>query len=86
MKYNEFREIMKKHVEKGQGIEVHEDDWSIMMAYITINEISICECSSIRIVDGDNSGVVVWFDRNAHINLEDIYELHIVPVRSYLHK
>lgn len=80
MNLEEVRKIMDDYEQK---IETHENNWVIMSSFIIINEITLNGIRSIRIVEGGNGEPRIWLDSN-HMKLEDVHELRILKVGSYL--
>lgn len=80
MKIKKLREYMKNYEQK---IEIHKNNWTIMSTFVIINNITLNDIRSIRIVEGANGEPRIWLDSN-HMKLEDVKELTILGVRSYL--
>lgn len=80
MNIKEIRKIMNEYEQK---IETHKDSWIIMSNFIIVNNMTLNDIRSIRIVEGANEEPRIWLNKN-HIRLEDIKELKILKVRSYL--
>ena len=80
MDIKKIRKIMDEYEQK---IETHENNWTIMSSFVIINNITLNNIRSIRIVEGGNGEPRIWLDSN-HMRLEDVEELKILKVRSYL--
>ena len=80
MKIKELREYMNEYEQK---IETHKNNWTIMSNFVIINNITLNNIRSIRIVEGANGEPRIWLNEN-HMRLEDVEELTILKVRSYL--
>jgi len=78
MDYKEFREVIENFED---CIEVHDDQFKIMCNFIILNDmLTFTSVDDIHLV-GKNT---LWFNRTFHINLNDVEDISINPVRSYL--
>lgn len=80
MDIKKVRKIMDEYEQK---IETHKNNWTIMSTFVIINDITLNDIRSIRIVEGANGEPRIWLDSN-HMKLEDVKELTILSVKSYL--
>ena len=78
------REELRKILEECEtGIEVHEDEFCILTKFVRINKVvTLRDISNIKIIYGERA--VVWFNCSTTIDLEDLEELKIFEIKSYL--
>ena len=80
MKIKEIRKIIDKYEQK---IETTKNNWKIISSYIIINNMTLFNIRSIKILKGSSEELVMWLDNN-YIKLKDIKRLEIKKVESHL--
>ena len=81
MDKKELREILEN---TETCMEMHKNDFYLLGYFVIINDIiTLREVMSIRIIESEETGTIVWFGKTS-MKLENLEKLHICDAKSFI--